>query len=186
VIEALLSFLVSIPIFPRDAWEPSEARIARLEIVARAIAEAARGNRQVAAAVAVQGARESLFGVGWGTCRCEGAECDRGKAHGYWQWQRLPSEPSADWEALCSTEAAPTLRAATRTAQRFRGCVRGDRACLAGAYACLGGVCGTAPDWAGARADAALALSAKLQPVTGRSHPKKKAPTRKKPLAHPE
>lgn len=172
----ILSFLLGLPIWPADAWEPPGDRRARLEVAAQAIVDASQGDRQVAAATAVQGARESLFGVGWGQCQCDTArgERDRGKAHGYWQQHRLPSEPVEAWEALCSVEAGPVLEAATRTARQLRGCARGDRACLAGRYARFGGLSmDDPPDWALERAEAAIRLTARLK--------KKKHGPQKKP-----
>jgi hypothetical protein len=64
MLTGILAYLVGLPIWPADAWEPPEARRARLTVAAQAIVDAARGDRQVAAAVAVQGGRESLFSVG--------------------------------------------------------------------------------------------------------------------------
>jgi len=179
VLSGILAYLVSLPIWTADSWEPPEARRARLEVAAQAIVEASRGDRQVAAAVAVQGGRESLFSVGWGQCQCDTArgECDRGKAHGYWQWHRIPSEPVESWEALCSVEAMPVLVAATRTAKWLRGCSLGDRVCLAGKYARLGGLpMESPPEWAFGRADASIRLAEKIRP-------NKKSLASRKPLA---
>jgi hypothetical protein len=160
VLAGILTYLLGLPIWPADAWELPDDRRARLEVAAQAIVDASRGDRQVAAAVAVQGARESLFGVGWGQCDCVAHECDRGKAHGYWQWHRIPSEPVEAWEALCSVEAGPVLVGATRAAAWLRGCPWRDRACLAGRYARLGGLpISEPPDWAFARADSAIRLA---------------------------
>lgn len=165
MLAGILAYLVALPIWPADAWEPPEARQARLTVAAQAIVDASRGDRQVAAATAVQGARESLFGVGWGKCQCDLArgECDRGKAHGYWQWHRLPSEPVSVWDALCSVEAEPVLTAALRAAAWLQGYPWGDRMCLAGRYARLGGLSsGTPPDWAFSRADFAIRLARRI------------------------
>lgn len=173
MVAEILAFLVTLPVMARDRWELPEDRGIRLEAAAQDIARAARGNYLLAAAVSVQGARESLFSVGWGACHCLGVECDRGRAHGYWQWHHLPSETAEDWEALCVLSESTAI-AAARTAKWLRGCADGDVGCLAGKFAMLGGLpAADPPPWAVQRAKDSIGLAVQI---------KKKERTRKKRL----
>lgn len=170
----LLAFLLAFPVLARDAvLESTEDRRARLEDVAIAILTAARGRADVAAATAVQGGRETLYSLSWGSCDCRGAECDHGRAHSYWQWHRLPSEPESDWWALCQPEAVGV--AAARVAARFHRCRSGDLDCFVGKYAQFGGLSESArPKWATERANAAFGLAKKLRKAQRKNKSRKR------------
>ena len=168
MIAKLLAWLIALPVVSRDKAELPEAREIRLQVVAIAIVDASAGNHYLAAAVAVQGREESFYGLDWGSCHClvEKGECDHGKAHGYWQWHKLPSETKADHDGLCSVSDEATQIAAARAASWLKGCAGGDRDCLAGKYSRLGGLSSlAAPEWAFDRADKAAALAETISPA---------------------
>jgi hypothetical protein len=167
LIFGLWSWMSALPIIARDRAESSQDRALRLEVVADAIARSSHGNRCLAAAIAVYGARESLYGLDWGSCHCQGEECDNGQAHGYWQWHRLPLEPIDDWDALCVVSEG-VYPAAARAARWLSGCVCGDVECLGRRFARLGGLRDSVPvpGWAHQRAVDSVELSEKLRKIS--------------------
>lgn len=162
IAKGILAFLLAIP--PREhSEEPKESRIERLNVAASVIEEVSRGNRIVAASLATMGALETLFDGAWGSCECQGAECDHGRAHGYWQAHRWPSESTLSWWQLCGTDEPHVYAGASRVAGQFSGCAWGDDGCLARRFAIFGGVTGEIPVWAHVRARRAHALAAELR-----------------------
>lgn len=160
--EKILAFLIAIP--PRvGADEPPESRFERLGVVASVIEEVSRGNRLLAASVATMGALETLYDRAWGSCDCSGAECDHGRAHGYWQGHRWPSESELAWWQLCGVEEPSVYAGAAKVAGQLRGCAWGDEECLARRFAGLGGVTASIPDWAHSRARKSHVLAAELR-----------------------
>lgn len=162
IAQKILAFLIAIP--PREGTEePPESRFERLGIAANVIEEVSRGNRLVAASVATMGALETLFDRAWGSCECVGAECDHGRAHGYWQGHRWPSESEMSWWQLCGTDEPPVYAGALRVAGQFRGCQWGDEECLGRRFAMLGGVTSSIPPWAATRARKAHLLAGEIR-----------------------
>lgn len=82
--EAILAFLLASAPAKRDAALTTAERQAFLVPVAAAISEAARGDDEVAALLAL-GRRESRFERDLVLGICSGRRCDHGRARGVWQ-----------------------------------------------------------------------------------------------------
>lgn len=161
----LLTYLLALAIRPADRAEPPADRAARLEIVADAILAASGGDPQLAAGLAVYGARETGYSLGWGRCECRGLECDAGKACGYWQHHVRPSEPASVRETLCGVEAPQATAGAERASWYLYGCPSGDTQCLGRRFALLGGIVAKerVPRWAMERAEQTVRLANRIK-----------------------
>jgi hypothetical protein len=131
MLETILAVLLSLPAWHGDVETPAERR-ARLTTVATAIATAARGDRQVAAALVVQGNFETHYArhVHEGRCgqhpKSRVGECDRGESVGLWQARRGSWLPQERWESFKGADLDSTTKAAQYAARALRG----------GLYAC--------------------------------------------------
>lgn len=85
-----LQWLNRVPV-ARSEGESKEARTERLSRIEAAITRAARGDRELIAALVVLGSLESAFALHIGQGKCRSYECDRdpdtgrARARGYWQ-----------------------------------------------------------------------------------------------------
>lgn len=158
----ILAILLQVPRTDADkVWDADDDyREARLDVLATAIDRASKGSFLMAGALITQARSESALDSGWASCNCQGAECDHGKAHGYFQQHNAPSWPSDRWASFCWTMWQPAMDfAAKLTANRI------NTAALECSFAHLGGA--SVPcdaKWAVARAEKAREIAGKLKP----------------------
>jgi hypothetical protein len=95
-------------------------------------------------------------------CECPQLQCDKGKAHGFWQHHRRTGEPESAWWAHCGESREAIRSGAALAAARFRGVSMSELPC---AFAAMGGNRASCDSrWAIERAAEAVALAGKLKP----------------------
>lgn len=166
MIPEIFAWLLLLPVSRYDATEDYGHRIDRIWDVAEVVAEVSRGSRLVAASLLVQADSESAFRLDVSRCECPGKQCDRGRAHGFWQHHRRTGEPESAWWAHCGESREAIRSGATLAAATFRGQTTATLPC---AFASMGGNKATCDSrWAIERAAKAIELSAKLKPARKR------------------
>jgi hypothetical protein len=131
---SILAILLAFPVSKYDAQESIEDRTARLDVVAQAIEDVARGDRLKAAFLVTQARHESAFRRDVQMCQCPPLHCDRGLAHSIWQLHRVPSLPVEVWHGYCGLDLESVRAAAERSAWPY------DPRRLENSFARLGGL----------------------------------------------
>jgi hypothetical protein len=112
--EKLLMILLSLPVSKYDSAESSDARRERLEVVSRAIVDAAQGDRGKVAFLATQAISESALRADVQQCECPRNQCDAGRAHGIWQLHIVPALGDEAWAGWCGTSYEAVYSGARR------------------------------------------------------------------------
>ena len=112
--ETLLLILLSFPVSKYDSTESSSARRERLEVVSRAIVDAAQGDRGKVAFLTTQAKYESALRADVQRCECPRNQCDAGRAHGLWQLHLVPALGDEAWAGWCGTSYEAVYSGARR------------------------------------------------------------------------
>lgn len=128
---SILRALDSLPLYKHDRGpEQADLKAAQLQSASAAIAEAAQGDRDMAALLVTVGFHESGWSMAIMSGHCEKHQCDRDR-HGnvravsnYQLWRVSTSSPEA-WE-LAKTDVRVASREAARALKRARGLCRGE------------------------------------------------------------
>jgi len=112
--ETLLLILLSFPVSKYDSAESSDARRERLEVVSRAIVDAAQGDRGKVAFLTAQAKYESALRADVQRCECPLNQCDAGRAHGLWQLHLVPALGDEAWAGWCGTSYEAVYSGARR------------------------------------------------------------------------